>query len=421
MKNIILLLLFIPLLSFGQIDLIYPENNIRDSFFGKVYDVTSQGGLNVRDKPGSDGKKIATLLVDDLVYLLEKTDISLTINDLNKSTGETKEISGHWVKIETLDPPKLKGNKVLWKDSYDIIVGYVFDGFLRKLENSTGNNKLVIPQKDLTEKNKMFYYQNKPYTGYSIKKIEWEKENADGKFAGTTTYRNLYFQGKLYYKGQGCWEIWDGEQCCSREEEFWGNGNLKAKANYKECNEGGSRTGYYENGQLKYDDYIAYEGLNWGSRKEFHPNGNLKYEQTFTEATMFRYYTGSPTEYVLNIKTGKYEIKKGLDREDEVEVRRNVHYDKKLLDPEFSEELIGQETNMWQENYFHINGKIKRIHQFVYYEHLTDNHDAWLLSYWIFLNGKYINLEFASKEQKEQAGLIVNQCWDEDGNKIKCD
>ena len=91
MKKLLLLLLFIPLVCFGQ-------NNIGDSFFGvgvivptafsasKVYAVTSQGGLNVRDKPGSDGKKIATLLVDDLVYLLEKTDISLTINDLNKST-----------------------------------------------------------------------------------------------------------------------------------------------------------------------------------------------------------------------------------------------------------------------------------------------------------------------------------------------
>ena len=74
MKKLLLLFLFVPFFSFGQ-------NN--------VYSVTSQGGLNVRDKPGSDGKKIATLLVDDLVYLLEKTDISLTINDLNKSTGET--------------------------------------------------------------------------------------------------------------------------------------------------------------------------------------------------------------------------------------------------------------------------------------------------------------------------------------------
>jgi len=118
MKKLLLLLLFVPFFSFGQ-------NN--------VYSVTSQGGLNVRDKPGSDGKKIATLLVDDLVYLLEKTDISLTINDLNKSTGETKEISGQWIKIKTHTPPKLKGDKMLWENNDQNIEGYVFDGFLKKI------------------------------------------------------------------------------------------------------------------------------------------------------------------------------------------------------------------------------------------------------------------------------------------------
>ena len=118
MKKLLLLLLFVPFFSFGQ-------NN--------VYSVTSQGGLNVRDKPGSYGKKIATLLVDDLVYLLEKTDISLTINDLNKSTGETKEISGQWVKIKTHTPPKLKGDKILWENNDQNIEGYVFDGFLKKI------------------------------------------------------------------------------------------------------------------------------------------------------------------------------------------------------------------------------------------------------------------------------------------------
>ena len=76
MKKLILLLLFIPLVSFGQ---------------DNMYYVSSEGGLNVRDKPGGEGKKIATLLVDDLVYLLEKTDISLTLNDLNitLSTGDS--------------------------------------------------------------------------------------------------------------------------------------------------------------------------------------------------------------------------------------------------------------------------------------------------------------------------------------------
>ena len=117
MKKLLLLLLFIPLVSFGQ---------------DNMYYVSSEGGLNVRDKPGGDGKKIATLLVDDLVYLLEKTDISLTINDLNKSTGETKEISGQWIKIKTHTPPKLKGDKILWKNNDQNIEGYVFDGFIKK-------------------------------------------------------------------------------------------------------------------------------------------------------------------------------------------------------------------------------------------------------------------------------------------------
>ena len=49
MKKLIVLLLFIPLVSFGQ------EN---------IYSVTSEGGLNVRDKPGIDGNKIATLLLE---------------------------------------------------------------------------------------------------------------------------------------------------------------------------------------------------------------------------------------------------------------------------------------------------------------------------------------------------------------------
>ena len=141
MKKLLLLLLFIPLVSFGQ---------------DNMYYVTSQGGLNVRDKPGSEGKKIATLLVDDLVYLLEKTDISLTINDLNKSTGESKEISGQWIKIKTHTPPKLKGDKILWENNDQNIEGYVFDGFLKK----------IIVSKELTE------YEQKIVLKYSNYQLE---------------------------------------------------------------------------------------------------------------------------------------------------------------------------------------------------------------------------------------------------------
>ena len=141
MKKLVLLLLFIPLVSFGQ------EN---------IYSVTSEGGLNVRDKPGIDGNKIATLLLNDFVIIKQKTDKSLTINDLNKVTGKTKEISGHWVKIETLNPPKFKGNKVLWKSNYENIKGYTFDGFLKKI-----NLRDTVTSTEVTNNNEVYYYQKK--------------------------------------------------------------------------------------------------------------------------------------------------------------------------------------------------------------------------------------------------------------------
>ena len=50
MKKLLLVLLVVPLISFCQ---------------DNIYSVNSEGGLNVRDKPGSNGKKIATLLLDD--------------------------------------------------------------------------------------------------------------------------------------------------------------------------------------------------------------------------------------------------------------------------------------------------------------------------------------------------------------------
>ena len=54
MKKLLFVLLIVPLVSFGQDD---------------IYSVTSEGGLNVRDKPGIDGNKIATLLLNDFVII----------------------------------------------------------------------------------------------------------------------------------------------------------------------------------------------------------------------------------------------------------------------------------------------------------------------------------------------------------------
>ena len=69
MKKLIILLLVLPFSLLGQ---------------DNIYSVTSPNGLNMRDQPGTNGNKIATLLMGDFVNLKQKTDKSLTINDFNK-------------------------------------------------------------------------------------------------------------------------------------------------------------------------------------------------------------------------------------------------------------------------------------------------------------------------------------------------
>ena len=112
MKNIILLLLFIPLLSFGQMD----------------YYVSAKGGLNVREQPNSNSKKVAALIYRQKVTIESKTGVKLTINDTDKETGVTKTIEGEWVEIT----------------SEEKIRGYVFDGFLKGVQSGTDFYTLTI-------------------------------------------------------------------------------------------------------------------------------------------------------------------------------------------------------------------------------------------------------------------------------------
>ena len=98
MKKLILVLLFIPIVSFGQ----------------KDYYVTAKGGLNVREAPEAKAKKVSTLSYGTFVSIESRTAIKLTINDTDKRTGVKKQIEGEWVKII----------------SENNISGYVFDGYL---------------------------------------------------------------------------------------------------------------------------------------------------------------------------------------------------------------------------------------------------------------------------------------------------
>ena len=110
MKKLILVLLFVPIVSFGQ----------------KDYYVTAKGGLNVREAPEARAKKVSTLSYGTFVSIESRTAIKLTINDTDKETGVTKVVEGEWVKII----------------SENNIVGYVFDGFLEKISISW-NKKLI--------------------------------------------------------------------------------------------------------------------------------------------------------------------------------------------------------------------------------------------------------------------------------------
>ncbi len=118
MKKLILFLLFVPLVSFGQ-----------------EYYVSARGGLNVREAPDAKAKKIETLLYGQKVTVESETGIKLTINDFDQRSGHTKTIEGEWVKIEYAKTfYTILGDGDIYSDPYEIkkYEGYIFNGFLKE-------------------------------------------------------------------------------------------------------------------------------------------------------------------------------------------------------------------------------------------------------------------------------------------------
>lgn len=119
MKKLILFLLFVPLVSFGQ-----------------EYYVSAKEGLNVREAPDAKAKKIETLLYGQKVTVESETGIKLTINDFNQRSGDTKTIEGEWVKIEYAKTfYTILGDGDIYSDPYEIkkYEGYIFNGFLKEV------------------------------------------------------------------------------------------------------------------------------------------------------------------------------------------------------------------------------------------------------------------------------------------------
>lgn len=115
MKNLIVVLFFFPLISFGQIK----------------YYVSLKEGLNVYKAPNLNSKITATILYGQKLTIKSRTGKK----HIDKETGISKDSIGEWVKIEysksffTEPGEGVNYDNPLSEKKY---YGYVFDGFLKE-------------------------------------------------------------------------------------------------------------------------------------------------------------------------------------------------------------------------------------------------------------------------------------------------
>ena len=173
MKKLILFLLFVPLVSFGQSSYSSYYENGKIKVTGESFEeiigskVSAKSGLNVRESPDLKSKTIGKLPFGISVTVESKTGIKLTVIDTDRETGIKSEIKGEWVEVTGIivaeyDNKNIKHNsansKLLYKTDlywYDLeglyplpktfyqnplirlkVRGYVFDGFLEKYSRS---------------------------------------------------------------------------------------------------------------------------------------------------------------------------------------------------------------------------------------------------------------------------------------------
>ena len=139
MKKLFLLLLIVPIVSFGQTPYssYYENGNLKEKGPGYYeaikYKISAKSGLNLRENPDLRSKKIAKIPYNTAIYLKDKPGIKLTVFDTDKKTGITKPIEGEWVKIgaEFYLNPGDEGYAIDLIDPSSV-EGYVFDGFIEK-------------------------------------------------------------------------------------------------------------------------------------------------------------------------------------------------------------------------------------------------------------------------------------------------
>ena len=191
MKNLLFLLLFIPLV-----------------FFGQEYYVSAKGGLNVREIPDGKSKKIETLLYGQNVTIESETGVKLTVNDTDKKTGITKAIEGEWVKIKYAKTfYTILGDGDIFSDPYEIkeYVGYVFNGFLKEVsfpqyidENYIDFNSMdniYIPSATVL----YFNEDDKAYEGYPLIMENFKDSEKPKRLTSCYKYKSgILFSGIAY-------------------------------------------------------------------------------------------------------------------------------------------------------------------------------------------------------------------------------
>ena len=192
MKKLILLLLMVPFVSFGQID----------------YYVSAKGGLNVRDVPDPKGNKNETLIYGQNVKIESETGIKLTLNDTDKKTGITKAIEGEWVKIKyskTFYTIPAEGD--IYSNPYEIkeYVGYVFNAFLKDAsfpeyidENYIEFNSMdnfYVPSSTI-----LYFNENdKTYEGYPLIMENFKNSEKPKRLTSCYKYKSgVLFSGIAY-------------------------------------------------------------------------------------------------------------------------------------------------------------------------------------------------------------------------------
>ena len=179
MKKLLVVIVFVPLVSLGQMD----------------YYVSANGGLNVREAPEAKAKKVSTLSYGTFVLIESRTAIKLTINDTDKRTGVNKQIEGEWVEIV----------------SENNIAGYVFDGFLTKVKTDSFDYLKFIETENRVlysdlEEGQEYLYKGQKYTGLAISFYD------NGQLAFAASYKD----GKL----NGWWRKWEENGSLFLETEY---------------------------------------------------------------------------------------------------------------------------------------------------------------------------------------------------------